>query len=347
MFAIIALGQTGRPGLRSVSCLAATAVMLLWCSALGCAGHARLFDRSAESPIVIGTERWTTTDGPVVGHWAVVDLTDPRVEIVVTDPIAEVGEGEESDLLRDTDTEAHLKSTLAWALEQDLVLAVNANFFGLTSSAPKELGYANGSSSDIIGLSVSDGQVVSPARRVRHQVDPSLIVLASGRARIGRFAEDDLMLAHDPIVDAVAGVGASAPASPDDPVPAVSLLVTAGANTGAESRVAPQRRHPRTAVGVNQAGDRLILLVVDGRRPGYSVGMTLPELADAMMALGAWDAINLDGGGSSSFVALPGGLESDHGDEAASNFVKINRPSGGMFRPVANHLGIRLRAMLP
>lgn len=61
-------------------------------------------------------------------------------------------------------------------------------------------------------------------------------------------------------------------------------------------------RHPRTAVGWNDGGDAW-LVAVDGRRPDHSVGMTLGELADFMLELGATDAINLDGGGTSTFVA--------------------------------------------
>lgn len=61
------------------------------------------------------------------------------------------------------------------------------------------------------------------------------------------------------------------------------------------------RRHPRTGVGVRADG-RLLLVVVDGRRPGYSVGMTLVEFAELFRWLGAVDALNLDGGGSSTMV---------------------------------------------
>jgi phosphodiester glycosidase len=62
-----------------------------------------------------------------------------------------------------------------------------------------------------------------------------------------------------------------------------------------------ERRHPRTAVGFARDGTTL-LVVVDGRQPPYSDGMTLPELADLMRRMGALDALNLDGGGSSSLV---------------------------------------------
>lgn len=60
-------------------------------------------------------------------------------------------------------------------------------------------------------------------------------------------------------------------------------------------------RHPRTLVGWNGAGDTF-LVTVDGRQPGRSVGMTLAEAASFMLELGASEAINLDGGGSTTFV---------------------------------------------
>jgi hypothetical protein len=60
-------------------------------------------------------------------------------------------------------------------------------------------------------------------------------------------------------------------------------------------------RHPRTIVGWTAAGDEL-LVTVDGRQPNLSVGMSLREATDFMIALGATDAINLDGGGSATFV---------------------------------------------
>lgn len=81
------------------------------------------------------------------------------------------------------------------------------------------------------------------------------------------------------------------------------------------------RRHPRTAIGFN--GSKVYLVVADGRRPGYSVGMTLPELAQAMVDLGCTDALNMDGGGS-SVLWIRGEI--------------VNKPSDGRERPVANGL---------
>jgi Phosphodiester glycosidase len=60
-------------------------------------------------------------------------------------------------------------------------------------------------------------------------------------------------------------------------------------------------RNPRTMAGVDDQG-RLIMATVDGRQPGFSVGLSYVEGATLMRALGARDAINLDGGGSATMV---------------------------------------------
>jgi exopolysaccharide biosynthesis protein len=60
-------------------------------------------------------------------------------------------------------------------------------------------------------------------------------------------------------------------------------------------------RHPRTIVGWTASGE-VLLVTVDGRQSGLSDGMTLGEAADLMIGLGATEAINLDGGGSTTFV---------------------------------------------
>ena len=62
-----------------------------------------------------------------------------------------------------------------------------------------------------------------------------------------------------------------------------------------------EMRHPRTAVGFSRDSTRLILLTVDGRSED-SGGMTLGELAAAMRRFGAWQAMNFDGGGSTTMV---------------------------------------------
>lgn len=82
-------------------------------------------------------------------------------------------------------------------------------------------------------------------------------------------------------------------------------------------------RAPRTAVGIKRDGT-LLLLVVDGRN-NTSVGLTLPELAQYFLRLGAIDAVNFDGGGS-SVMTINGRI--------------VNNPSDGKERPVSIGLGL-------
>lgn len=75
------------------------------------------------------------------------------------------------------------------------------------------------------------------------------------------------------------------------------------------------RRNPRTAVGVAADGT-ILMMVADGRAPGYSAGLSIPETALVMKHFGAVSAINLDGGGSSMMVVnqQPLTLPSDAGN---------------------------------
>ena len=63
-----------------------------------------------------------------------------------------------------------------------------------------------------------------------------------------------------------------------------------------------RERHPRTAIGSSQDRKYLIMAVVDGRQQGYSIGIDLYDLAALMKEFGCSDAINLDGGGSSTMI---------------------------------------------
>lgn len=87
-------------------------------------------------------------------------------------------------------------------------------------------------------------------------------------------------------------------------------------------------RHPRTAVGYDIDSGRLWLVVVDGRQAPHSAGMTLPELAALFEALGAEEALNLDGGGSSTLVigTAPVNRPSDAtGERAVVNALALVR----------------------
>ncbi len=90
--------------------------------------------------------------------------------------------------------------------------------------------------------------------------------------------------------------------------------------------------HPRSAVGVTADG-RVIMLTVDGRRPDASLGVDLDDLANLMLGRGAVNAINLDGGSSSTLaVRQPG----------ATNVSVVNTPSAGYEIPVTNGLEVVL-----
>jgi exopolysaccharide biosynthesis protein len=90
---------------------------------------------------------------------------------------------------------------------------------------------------------------------------------------------------------------------------------------------------PRTAIGLDGSGQKLIIVVVDGRQPLYSQGATLAELAEIMMYYGADTAMNLDGGGSSTLV-----VQGSLGPRVLNSPIDNNIP--GRERAVGNHLGI-------
>jgi hypothetical protein len=119
-------------------------------------------------------------------------------------------------------------------------------------------------------------------------------------------------------------------------VSGLPFLLLGGESLVAASDVANYRTdlHPRTAIGLDASGRKLILMVIDGRQPNYSEGVSMVELADLMREFGAQDAINLDGGGSATLVVqgvngLPNVLNSP-----------IHNHIPGRERPIANMLGI-------
>ncbi|MDX8054056.1 phosphodiester glycosidase family protein [Lentzea sp. BCCO 10_0798] len=104
------------------------------------------------------------------------------------------------------------------------------------------------------------------------------------------------------------------------------LLVRNGRN------VAPaDPPHPRTAVGFSQDGKKMYMLTVDGRQGAHLQGLELDDLADAMIELGAHNALNLDGGGSSTMLAREPGT---------TELKVVNTPSDGGERPVPNGLAL-------
>lgn len=115
-----------------------------------------------------------------------------------------------------------------------------------------------------------------------------------------------------------------------------SMAITGGAiilkdgNIPSQFSHASPGRHPRTAIGSSKDGKQIIIATVDGRQKN-SLGMTLTELANLMIELGAYNAINLDGGGSTTMaVRKPG----------TNTINVVNSPSDGMARKIANAVGV-------
>ncbi len=88
--------------------------------------------------------------------------------------------------------------------------------------------------------------------------------------------------------------------------------------------------YPRQTLGLTADG-KLILMTADGSQAPATVGLTIQEQAEVMLALGCVDAIHLDGGNSATFGVIP---------EGSDKFVTKNSPSGGAERAVSNTLMI-------
>jgi len=98
-----------------------------------------------------------------------------------------------------------------------------------------------------------------------------------------------------------------------------------------------EESHPRTAIGLAEGGTVVYLMVVDGRRYTWSNGMYLIQLAEAFKALGCTEALNLDGGGSSTFIVGKDGAYGDAGRFDVRNWPNDN---GGAERELYNGLAI-------
>ena len=187
------------------------------------------------------------------------------------------------------------------------------------------------------GNSIVNGAVTARVQQVRRRawplvLDPGQWLLAAGpdyAAAAGIAPGDTVRLygrlppARDALVEAIGG----GPRILRDG--AISVEV----EKERLSRTFADERHPRTAIGYSQNGQVLFLVVVDGRQPGYSVGMSLAELAEfmrmrladfALARENAYQALNLDGGGSATMVV---------GEQVVNS---PSDPTGE--RPVANAL---------
>jgi exopolysaccharide biosynthesis protein len=185
--------------------------------------------------------------------------------------------------------------------------AVNANAFSGLNAKPDDANWFEGRPVDMHGLVASSGKVISPVEQGR----TSFWIDGAGRPHIGT---------PKPTNTVVTGVADWSS----------QLMI--------DSRIIPnpavQTLHPRTALGFDDTGKWLLLIVVDGRQPGFSEGVTLYELAGILKARGCSQAINLDGGGSSIMLV----------QDPGNGVRTVNGPSGKEPRPVPVMLGVRRAA---
>ena len=120
-------------------------------------------------------------------------------------------------------------------------------------------------------------------------------------------------------------------ALPENTVEAIggaTMLIKDGAIALGENSTYYTTKQPRTAVGVTAEGD-VVIVVADGRQSPYSSGYTYMELAEKMLELDCVAAINLDGGGSTTYLAQYSGTD---------ELVLANSPSDGREREVSSSL---------
>ncbi|MGA8847015.1 MAG: phosphodiester glycosidase family protein [Nocardioides sp.] len=183
------------------------------------------------------------------------------------------------------------------------------------------------------GYRVVDGQT----RDVRMVLlRKGVVVRNSTKLTTGAKLTGRMLIGRGPGADALRGLRRGAPVDlvtrlAGDPAMAITgnqFLIDDGIIKVVDDR----ELHPRTAIGIDRDTHRLLLLVIDGRQ-SFSRGYTMVELANLMMELGADEALNLDGGGSSEMLARrPDG-----------RVRIINSPSDGVERKVANAVSITYR----
>jgi len=157
----------------------------------------------------------------------------------------------------------------------------------------------------IVGLAASEGKVYGTEQAGFSAV----LITKDNRVHIG-MPPFDMTLAYN----AAGGFG---------------MVLNQGKNVGDNNDL-----HPRTAVGVSKDGRYLYFLVIDGRQPLYSEGATTAEVGTWLEHLGAWDGLNMDGGGSTAMV-----IEGPDGKPQVLN-RPIHKNIPGNERPNANHMGV-------
>ena len=145
--------------------------------------------------------------------------------------------------------------------------------------------------------------------------------------KVGDIVEFDNVVLYNPI----AGGTLNERIVPTQVVSGNPKIVGEGQTLDTESeRTDASALHPRTGIGYSQSGDSIIMMVIDGRY-AYSAGVRTSQLADVMRYAGAYEAVNLDGGGSSTLYTAALGVRnhpSDGNERADGNaiFATVEAP---------------------
>ncbi len=255
--------------------------------------------RSLQLSPRISYERFVSNDqsGGAVVHWSTIDLARDPGEACLDVVLSEPG--------RDGLIEAEIGTGFVAATSA--TVAINVAFFYPIREYPHWSSYpAVGDEITAIGHVVSEGKLLGrPSDWGQYlMIDP-----VAGQAAIG------------PLPDTPPSNMWAVPGR--ERIVADGLVVAAGGGD----------RYPRTVVGVDHDAGLAHLTVVDGKQWGYSMGLTLLDVASLMVERGVDDALELDGGGSSTMAGTVDGEP-----------ALLNRPSHtripGRQRPVATFLGL-------
>jgi hypothetical protein len=242
----------------------------------------------------------TRTPHPMVIHIVKIDLRRPEFEFFVSpgDPNAKLP-------LKGSNTSDFLR-------KYGLNLAINADFFYPWRSVHLLSYYPHvGDPVSVQGFAMSNG--VTYQTKHPRQPPPTLNISRTNKVWIGAPTAETF--------NAVSGM----------------WLVGHGKSAWVHNPTVDRDYNPRVAVGVSQDGNMLIIGIVDGRQPNVSEGISLPSLADLMIMQGAYQALNLDGGGSAILAIKP-----PNGHEEVLN-CPIDCGIPYRERVVANQLGMRVR----
>jgi exopolysaccharide biosynthesis protein len=285
---------------------AAKWVLLLYLAAGFCLGCGAAPDGAgASSPEPIQYHHIVRHEPNFSIHVVKVNLKDPRVSVHVARGGADPdGAGPWLTTLLPTSEIAE---------REHYAVAINGDFFDAQATKDvegKNTGYVRGKAAAPVGMAMSDGVLWHRPRTPR----PYLEITRSNVARLETGAEP---------IDAAARemVGGS-------------QIVVRDGHAITFTNAFATLRHPRTAAGIDASGTELTLLVVDGRQPELSIGMTLAELSEEMIREGCAAAINLDGGGSTTLV---------YRDAKNKKVEVVNSPSDTKERSVADVLGVMVK----